>query len=555
MSIVNCQLSTAQELVYLEHSETLSFDKKRLPDAQILKGDVRFRHDDMLMFCDSAYFYEKTNSLDAFGHVRFEQGDTLSGFGDVLYYDGNTKYARLRRNVRLIHRNTVLTTDRVDYDRKAERAFYDEWGQIEDSLNTLTSVWGLYMPPQSQAVFRDQVHLVNANFILDTDSLRYNTKTHVADLVRPTTIVYEEETTILSDLGTYNTETEQSRLLNRSRVLHADGKQLTGDTIYYDKRVGYGRVRGHMELCDTVQQTTLYGNYGEVFNDGDSGYATDSALMVDWSNDTAYTYMHADTLFSELQAYVDITVLPIDSAAGRLMPDTLKKDSTYRQLRAFRNVRIYNKDYQAVADSAVYNGLDSVITLYQDPVLWSDKQQVSADVIHIYIRNELADYAHGVGNAIAIKHEARDMFDQMQGKEMFAYIRDGEIRQVDVSGNAETIFYPREDDGTFTGVNKTQSSLVKLYLKDQKIERIVFTTTTNGTMYPLDQIKDSERFLNAFFWAKKERPRDPKDVFRRAERTPRPKEKAASAVAEEELKAEESPRKQKQQRNKKKIEN
>jgi hypothetical protein len=178
---------------------------------------------------------------------------------------------------------------------------------------------------------------------------------------------------------------------------------------------------------------------------------------------------------------------------------------------------------------------------------------VSADVIHIYIRNELADYAHGVGNAIAIKHEARDMFDQMQGKEMFAYIRDGEIRQVDVSGNAETIFYPREEDGTFTGVNKTQSSLVKLYLKDQKIERIVFTTTTNGTMYPLDQIKDTDRFLNAFFWAKKERPRDPMDVFRHAERTPRPKEKAVSAVVEEELDATENPRKQKEQRNKKRI--
>ncbi len=553
MSIVNCQLSTAQELVYLEHSETLSFDKERLPDAQILKGDVRFRHDDMLMYCDSAYFYEKSNSLDAFGHVRFEQGDTLSGFGDVLYYDGNTKYARLRRNVRLIHRNTVLTTDRVDYDRKAERAFYDDWGQIEDSLNTLTSVWGLYMPPHSQAVFRDKVHLINTNFILDTDSLRYNTKSHIADIVRPTTIVYEEETTILSDSGTYNTETEQGLLYKRSRILHTDGKQLTGDTIYYAKRVGYGRVRGHMEMRDTVQQTSLYGNYGEVFNDGDSGYATDSALLVDWSNDTSYTYMHADTLFSELQAYVAITVLPIDSTIGRMAPDTLRRDSTYRQLRAFHNVRIYNKEYQTVSDSAVYNGLDSIITLYHDPVLWSDKQQVSADVIHIYIRNELADYAHGVGNAIAIKHEARDMFDQMQGKEMFAYIRDGEIRQVDVSGNAETIFYPREEDGTFTGVNKTQSSLVKLYLKDQKIERIVFTTTTNGTMYPLDQIKDTDRFLNAFFWAKKERPRDPMDVFRHAERTPRPKEKAVSAVVEEELDATENPRKQKEQRNKKRI--
>ena len=92
-----------QTMVYLERSETLSFDQERIPDAQILRGNVVFRHDNALMYCDSAYFYEQTNSLDAFGHVRFIQGDTLRGYGDKLFYDGNTKLARMRRNVRLVH--------------------------------------------------------------------------------------------------------------------------------------------------------------------------------------------------------------------------------------------------------------------------------------------------------------------------------------------------------------------------------------------------------------------------------------------------------------------
>ena len=110
-------------MVYLERSETLSFDQERIADAQILKGNVRFRHDDALMFCDSAYFYETTNSLDAFGHVRLEQGDTLQGFCDRLYYNGNTKMARMRRRVRLVHGRadenpTVLTTDSLNYEQK-----------------------------------------------------------------------------------------------------------------------------------------------------------------------------------------------------------------------------------------------------------------------------------------------------------------------------------------------------------------------------------------------------------------------------------------------------
>ena len=112
----------AQTMVYLERSETLNFDEKRIADAQILVGNVVFRHDEAMMYCDSAYFYEKSNSLDAFGHVRFEQGDTLQGFGDLLYYDGNTKMARLRKNVRLIHGKeaenpTLLTTDSLNYAR------------------------------------------------------------------------------------------------------------------------------------------------------------------------------------------------------------------------------------------------------------------------------------------------------------------------------------------------------------------------------------------------------------------------------------------------------
>lgn len=147
------QESTKTSLVYLEHSETLSFDEKRLPDAQILRGNVCFRHDSVLMYCDSAYFFEKENSLHAFGHVHMIQGDTLEGFGDRLFYNGNTKLARLRQHVRLIHQETILTTDSLNYDRKNNIAYYFSGGMIEDSLNTLTSRWGQYTPDDHQALF------------------------------------------------------------------------------------------------------------------------------------------------------------------------------------------------------------------------------------------------------------------------------------------------------------------------------------------------------------------------------------------------------------------
>ncbi len=535
LSVVVSVCLQAETLVYLEHSETLSFDEERYPDAQLLKGNVIFRHDSALMYCDSALFYEKDNSLDAFGHVRLLQGDTIEALGDILYYDGNTKFARLRKHVKLIHTGTTLTTDSLNYDRLNDLAWYYTGGKIVDSLNTLTSRWGQYTTATKQAVFKTDVVLVNDRFTLTADTLKYNTGTKIADLVGPTRILYEEETTILSTLGWYNTETEESMLLQRSQVIHNDHKSLTGDTIFYDKLIGKGDIRGHMELIDSVQQGTLYGNQGKFFETDKYGFATDSALFVDWSQDDK-TYMHADTLYTEeipyqIHSLVEKDSIMVDSVLTWQPPDTLTQDTSYRRVRAFRRVRIYKSDMQALCDSLVTNNRDSIMILCGLPVLWSDDQQISADSITIFMKNGAVDHAHGIGNSIVSQQDDIDMFNQLSGKEILAYITDGEIRQIDINGNAETVFYPHEDEngGPVVGCNKTQSSYVKLYLKERHIDHILFTTATTGSMYPLDKISESQQRLGNFFWAEAERPVSPEDVFRHPEPTPRPQQTGLSA--------------------------
>ena len=532
------QDTTKTSLVYLEHSQTLSFDEVRLPDAQILRGDVCFRHDSVLMYCDSAYFFEKENSLHAFGHVHMIQGDTLEGFSDVLYYNGNTKLARMRKHVRLLHQETVLTTDSLNYNRKKNIAYYFSGGMIEDSLNTLTSRWGQYTPDNHQAIFRDNVKLLNPKFVLTADTLGYNTETYQSDLVGPTQILYEEETTILSTNGWYNTQTEHSMLLDRSKIIHNDGITITGDTIYYDKQQGYGRSIGNIESTDSTNQMTLYGQYSELWEDGNRAYVTDSAMMLDWSDSTMFTYMHADTLWTEEIPYQTYSLLMkdsvmVDSVLVASAPDTIWKDTSYQQLRAFHHVRIYREDLQAVCDSARYHGKDSLLTLFGLPICWNEDNQMSADLIDVYFKNQTIDYLHGIGSALTVKREGYNEYDQMSGKEMLAYVRDGDIYLVDVQGNAETVFYPREDDGSYVGVNRTQSSFVKVYLQDRHIDHVVFTTATTGVMIPLNQALTEEQFLSSFFWAEDERPRRPMDIFLHPERTKRPDNTVSSAAAEE----------------------
>lgn len=515
-----CLLSMkAQNTVILEHSETLSFDERRMPDAQILRGDVRFRHDSALMFCDSAYFFDKTNSLHAFGHVRMEQGDSLFGFADKLFYDGNAKFVRFRDNVKMIHRATVLTTDSLNYDRQRNLAYYYTGGTIADSLNTLTSTWGQYHTPSSQATFRREVKLTHPKFLMLADTLGYNSKTKIADIFGPTKVDYAGETEIFSNRGWYNTFTEHSMLLDRSVIVQKGTQSLTGDTIFYDKVRGFGQVFHNMAMTDSAQKITLYGNYGEMYEVGRHGYTTDSALMVEWSDSLHFSYLHADTLYTENAPYI-------------YRDSLVEKDSVYRQVRAFHNVRIYRDDMQAQCDSMTYNGLDSVITLYIDPICWSQENQLSADSVLIYLKNGTVDYLHGMGHAFAAKQEKDDLFGQMAGKEIYAYIQDGQLHRVELTGNAETIYYPiDESDSTYVGMNRTMSSYVKFYFVDKKIHHILFTAQTTGKLYPMDQIPPSEAELSGFFWAESERPHRPGDVFEHPVHIPRPGMAVKSAVS------------------------
>lgn len=508
LNILACCLVTlmshAQTMVYLERANNLQFDQERIADAQILKGNVLFRHEEALMYCDSAYFYEQTNSLDAFGHVRFVQGDTLQGFGEKLFYDGNTKLARLRNNVKLIHGRTkenptILTTDSLNYDRVAGMAWYFTGGTTKDSLNTLTSIRGSYWPNTKQAIFSQEVKLNNPNFILTSDTLLYNTDTKIADIVSPTEIIYEKETDIHTSRGWYNTDNERSMLLDRSIVHHADGRLMTGDTIYYDKRIGFGEVLGRMEMRDSTQKATLFGEYGQMYEDHHRGYATDSALMVDWSDSAHIAYIHADTLFTEELNYTDSALM----------------DSTYRRVRGHYSVRVYRDDAQMTCDSMVYLGSDSTMHLYTKPICWNENQQISADSMIVYIVNGAVEHMVGYGNALCAMEDSVDYFNQMSGKEVTAYIKNGEVEIIDMSGNALTIYYAKESDGDYVGLNTTESSFIRMYIEQQKIHHIRFTKETTGVLYPMDQIPSGGDRLATFFWANEIRPTGPEDVFRK----------------------------------------
>lgn len=479
---------TRIDLLYADEAQA---DKKKRPDVQVLVGSVKLRHDSMYMYCDSALIYEKTNSVEAFGNVRMEQGDTLFIYGDYLNYDGMTQLAMLRENVRLINRNAELTTDSLNYDRVLNLGYYFTGGTLTDEQNELSSIWGEYSPATKQAVFNHEVELINPNFTLQSDTLKYNTQSKVATILGPSDID-SKENHIYSERGIYNTATEQAELLDRS-VLTNQGKKLTGDSLFYDRRLGYGEAFFNVQMNDTVNRNMLTGDYCFYNELTGNALATRRAVAVDYSQGDSL-FMHGDTL--------------------RLVTHHLNTDSMYREMRVYHKVRAYRSDVQAVCDSMVFNSKDSCLTMYADPILWHGSQQLLGEEIKVYMNDSTIDWAHIINQALAIERKDSVHYNQVSGKEMMAYFREGEMRQVDVNGSVQVRYYPIEEkDSTMIGLNTTEGGYLRMFLRERKMEHGAFIGKASGTMYPMDQIPADKFRLPSFAWFDYIRPLNKQDIF------------------------------------------
>ena len=475
--------------VFLLHADVLKKNKIN-PNAQILVGGVTFRHDSIYMYCDSAYFYEKSNSLEAFDNVKMVQGDTLFLYGDYLFYDGNTQIAQIRNNVRMENRTITLETDSLNYDRVANLGYFFDGGTLMDEENVLTSNWGEYSPATKWSVFNYDVKLVNPQFTLTSDTLRYNTMSKVASIVGPSNID-SKENHIYSELGFYNTQFGQAELLNRS-ILTNEGKQLTGDSLFYDRNKGYGEAFYHVEFTDTVNKNMLRGNYCKYNELTEYAFATDKAVAVDFSQGDSL-FLHADTL--QLYTY------------------HLKTDSMFREMRAFHKVRIYRTDVQGVCDSLVFSSKDTCLTMYQDPILWNNQQQLLGEKIMVYMNDSTIDWAHIQNQALSVEKLDSVNFNQVAGKDMKAYFKDGEMHQVDVLGSVRVVYYWREKDSTLMGMNVSETSELSVFLENRKMKKMLMKPKTNGVFYPMDQLPADKMKLDNFAWFDYVRPLDKKDIF------------------------------------------
>ncbi|MDX2287096.1 MAG: OstA-like protein [Bacteroidia bacterium] len=495
----------------------LTFEQRGGLSVQKLVGQVRLRQDSTLFYCDSALFYDAENRVEAFGRVRADMPDNVTLTAARMTYDANTRIAEVFNNIRLTDGEVVLTTQRMTYFRNEDYGYYQGGGKLVDDSTTLTSVYGYYYPNEQKAYFKRRVELVNPDYTLKTDTLGYNVKTKVAQFVTYT-VINSRDGEIVTRSGEYDTEARRVNLFQRATVRDSS-YTLTADTLRYTDNASTGIARGRVVVVQKDSSLEVRGNYGRFSRELDESLLAENPVAIQrFDGDSLFIF--ADTLFSThlerpVQRIRADTVSRPETPDGQwvVRQDTLQDTVRVRVFKAYRNVRFFMRDFQGIADSMVYFFDDSLICLFGTPVLWSETQQLSGDLLSIWMRRKQIDSLYVGGNGFLVAQEGEAGFNQIKGKELKAKFMDNKIHRLEVEGNSESIFFIRDDQDTarisYQGMNQASSQEMLIYFRDNEARKVVFKSKPQGTFFPYFEVAGKDNRLEGMEWRADERPERP----------------------------------------------
>lgn len=505
-------------------------------DLQILSGNVRLRQNTTLFNCDSCVINNTTKIFEAFGNVHIID-DTTNIYSNYLRYLMPTKKAYLKGDVRLNDGQSDLTTNDLEYDVDGKIGIYKNGGKVVNKTSVLTSKEGVYYADLHDIYFKQDVELEDPAYFLKTDSLLYNSQSQTARFIAETFLRDSSGRTIRTTEGVYNINSGSSSFTQRTTI--DDGPtRIVGDQIASDDSTGLVQILGNGVLIDTSQGISILAN--EIFADRKKAayLATRKPLMIiRQENDSIY--VTADTLFSAKLSdrfsavdsspedsitvdslTVDSTSLTLDSLNVDLLrgdsvaaKPVIANDSTDRYFEAFRNVRIFSDSVQAVSDSLFYSFRDSTFQLFRDPLVWANGSQMKGDTIYLHTKNKKAERVRLFENSFLINQLEPGVFNQVKATRMDGYFKEGVIDSVRAKGEAESIYYIRNEDSAYSGINQSSSDIMDVYFKEGNLNKVIFRSGVKGTLWPASEIKNNTLQLKDFQWLEARRPKTKYELY------------------------------------------
>ncbi|MCX6210451.1 MAG: LPS export ABC transporter periplasmic protein LptC [Bacteroidetes bacterium] len=469
-----------------------------------LAGKAKVQQEKTFFDADSIVLHQKENWLEAFGNVHINDADSVHTYADYVKYLGKERKAFLKNNVKLSDGKGVLTTNDLDYDVAIKMGTYKNGGKIVNGKTKITSKQGYYYGDTRDVYFYKDVAMVSPDTRVFSDTLLYNLNTEIMTFVAPTSI-YQDPRKIVTSEGFYNTKNKTAQFgknsfiddstytlrANQMAIEDSSGKaEFKGDVVYKtkDKKNGYDLLANSLQINKKTK--TLLATEKPV-------------LFIKQDLDTIY--VSADTIFSA--KFNDVNkaktlLLYTDTINKKLHQFNFDKDSSSnRYFEAYHNVKIFHDSLQAIADSMYYSSLDSVMRLFQTPIVWAKDNQITGDTMLLFIKNKAPEKLMVFENAMAISLVNATFYNQLKGNSITGYFKDEKISLLKTKGSpAQNVYYAQDESNKLVGVNQSFADQINIEFINNKPEKVIFINNLQGTMFPVNQVNHKELQVKNFKW-------------------------------------------------------
>jgi len=509
VSQFNFGQESQKKIVRQHNADLLKIVKLDNTSLVELRGNVELEHNGWFITCDLAYLNKKENYFDAYNNVKITKSDSVSIFSDTLHYMGNKDMAKFRSNVIVINDSLTLTTNILDYNTETSIGNYYQHGKLVNEDNILESKEGEFRQNKDEYIFFRDVVLYNNEYVMYTDSLRHLSERELSYFYGKTSM-FGDDKEMYCNKGWYNSKLKVGEAEDDVEM-YSEGKQLKAQYVFFNDSTGYNKALRNVEMLDTAQSIILRGNRVEYFKDPEKVFATDSAMIIH-AGEVDSLYLHADTLMMCTYEFTD-------SLKRKLIADKIvdsaqvAEDTLYREFYGYYGVRFFKSDMQGKCDSLFVSSIDTTIFMFEQPVLWTGKNQLSADQIVIHTENQAAKQVDFLNSAFIIQEDTVEVYNQVKGKNLYAYMVNGELDKAEVKKNCQTVYYVKEE-ADYTGIYNTESVDINVYFENgNNIKTITFVGTPKTVLYPINQAEETNKILKGFNWQDAIRPKTKNDVF------------------------------------------
>ncbi len=475
--------------IQLIQADRWFYSKDLNANSQFIVGNVILQHDSAYLLCDTAMLYKATNTVEAYSNVRIIDNDTINLYGDYLTYNGNTKIADIRGNVRLVDPSTTLETSQLTLNRNTHTAYYDSGATITNGENKLVSVDGIYNTRTGNLSFHKDIVITNPDYILKSDTMLYNVDRKVVTAIDSTTI-FNKENTMFCRSGTYNLETDKGSF-NNSVEIRYDNYILFSDSLYYENKKNHAEGYENVTVIDTTNKITSWSDYIEFNKEDGYGFISGNS-KVRYLTEKDTMYILADTIRATF-------------------------DSTLIDITAYNHVKLIHKDFQAVCDSMVAYRVDSCVKLFNFPALWTGKNQITGDTIILYTTDGKIDKLHIPSSGFIAAQDTLGSINQIKGNEISIYFKNSDndsadsnqvngIDYVAIDGDNKVVYFLRDDSYELIGINVVSAKNSKIIFVDGEMRDFIFFSDVKSDIYPTDKSDPSMEKLDGLKWREEERP-------------------------------------------------